>query len=465
MTSAMLTDLLKSLGLLGLFLIIGTLIRAKIRIFQKTFIPASVIGGFLLLILGPQVINILPVPDDWFKYYSMIPGILIVPVVASVPLGLRFGKTGGSTDAGFMKNVVPLMFIGLGVSMMQFGIGYLAHILFQGSFDFYDQFGIELPIGFVGGHGTAGTLGNTLKEMNLPYWETSQGVATTTATFGIVGGIIIGIILINWAARHGQTAMLDKPADIPEAFKVGFHKNMKEQGSLGRETTMSSSIDTLAFHTALIFIACGTAYLCVKGAKAASIPVLKSISVWAYGMICMFIIWGILCKLKMDYLVDGAVKSHISGAFTEFAVIGAVASLPIKAVAAYLIPIITMVFIGYLVTAAWLVLLSRYLLKGYWFEQMIGTLGMATGVFITGVLLLRICDPDLKSPALASYSLSYTVTSVIYFALLNMFIIMPTTHSVMMASLTGFGIALACLIGAVISSRIAFGRIIPPPVK
>lgn len=33
MTSAMLTDLLKSLGLLGLFLIIGTLIRAKIRIF------------------------------------------------------------------------------------------------------------------------------------------------------------------------------------------------------------------------------------------------------------------------------------------------------------------------------------------------------------------------------------------------------------------------------------------------
>ena len=88
MTSAMLTDLLKSLGLLGLFLIIGTLIRAKIRIFQKTFIPASVIGGFLLLILGPQVINILPVPDDWFKYYSMIPGILIVPVVASVPLGL-----------------------------------------------------------------------------------------------------------------------------------------------------------------------------------------------------------------------------------------------------------------------------------------------------------------------------------------------------------------------------------------
>ena len=76
--------------------------------------------------------------------------------------------------------------------------------------DLYDVFGIELAIGFVGGHGTAGTLGNMLSALNLPYWETSQGVATTTATFGIVGGILIGIMMINWAARHGQTAMLKK---------------------------------------------------------------------------------------------------------------------------------------------------------------------------------------------------------------------------------------------------------------
>ena len=55
MTNAMLTDLLQSLGLLGIFLLIGVFLRAKFKIFQKTFIPASVIGGFLLLILGPSV--------------------------------------------------------------------------------------------------------------------------------------------------------------------------------------------------------------------------------------------------------------------------------------------------------------------------------------------------------------------------------------------------------------------------
>ena len=97
---------------------------------------------------------------------------------------------------------------------------------------------------------------------------------------------------------------------------------------------MSSSIDTMAFHAALIFLACGLAYLVLKLVK--GIPVLSDISVWAYGMIIMFLIWGIMCKLKINYLVDSKVKSKISSSFTEFAVIAAIASLPIKAVATYL---------------------------------------------------------------------------------------------------------------------------------
>lgn len=60
-------------------------------------------------------------------------------------------------------------------------------------------------------------------------------------------------------------------------------------------------------------------------------------------MIIMFLIWGIMCKLKINYLVDSKVKSKISSSFTEFAVIAAIASLPIKAVATYIVPILVMV--------------------------------------------------------------------------------------------------------------------------
>ena len=49
MTSAMLTDFLKSLALLRAFLLLGVFLRAKVKFLQKAFIPSSVIGGFLLL--------------------------------------------------------------------------------------------------------------------------------------------------------------------------------------------------------------------------------------------------------------------------------------------------------------------------------------------------------------------------------------------------------------------------------
>lgn len=454
----MLTDLLKSLGLLGAFLLIGTLLRAKLKPLQQAFIPASVIGGSLLLILGPQALNVLPVPEEWFSYYSIIPGILIVPVVAAVPLGLRLNRGSGAAPSDFMKNIPALMGLSVGVSFLQIAAGYGINALFSGAYDLYDVFGIELAVGYVGGHGTAGTLGNTLMELNLPYWETSQGVGTTTATFGIVGGILIGILLINWAARHGQTALLQKPADLPLPMRVGFEKDPAKQNSCGRETTVSSSIDTVAFHAAIIFAACGLAYLALKYAKAFNIPVLSSVTVWTYGMLIMFAIWGLLCRLKLDYLVDSKVKSHITGPFTEFAVIGAVASLPIKAVAVYIVPILVLVTVGYILTTAFLFFLGKRYLKGCWFEQMIGFFGASTGVFVTGVLLLRICDPDGETPALSNYSLAYALSGVIFYAMLNMFIVMPISTGALTAALISLGVTLVCVLFIAVSSRLSFGK-------
>ncbi|WP_300344859.1 sodium/glutamate symporter [Fusobacterium sp.] len=457
MSNLILTDFLKSLGLLGAFLILGVFIRAKFKIFQKTFIPASIIGGFLILILGPQCLNILPVPSEWFKTYSLLPGILIIPVVASIPLGLSLNSNSNKIDNNYLKNLFPLFGIILGVSVFQFAIGYSAHLIFPNK-NLYSTFGAELSIGFVGGHGTAGILSNILSDLNLPYWEIAQGVATTTATFGIVGGILIGIILINWAARNGYTQILKKPADIPESIRIGFEKDILKQNSIGRETTISSSIDTVAFHSALIFTACGLAYLLLSFIKKFKIPVLSSITVWAYAMIIMFIIWGIINKLKLSHLVDTKVKSKISSSFTEYAIISAIASLPIKAISNYIIPILVIVFLGYFFTTLILFYFCKRFLKEYWFEQMISVLGMSTGVFLTGVLLLRICDPELESPALTNYSISYTVTGIIYYALLNIFILMPLNYGIFFSILMTSFISFIFLLFSIISSRLLFGK-------
>ena len=45
MTNEILTELLQSVGVLGVFLLIGTFLRAKIKIFQDTFL---IIGDFFI---------------------------------------------------------------------------------------------------------------------------------------------------------------------------------------------------------------------------------------------------------------------------------------------------------------------------------------------------------------------------------------------------------------------------------
>ena len=452
MTSAQLTELLQSLCLLGAFLLLGVLLRARVRLFQQLFLPANVLGGLLLLLLGPQGLNalrLIGIPDSWFDIYNLLPGVLIVPIVTAVPLGLR-GGTHGADASCLKRNAAPLFFIMLGAAMLQYTVGYLTQTMLKSGFELYDTFGAELPIGFVGGHGTAGTLGNLLTEMGLDYALTSQGVATATATFGLLGGVIIGIGLINWAARKGYTTALADPRLLPEGTRRGFERDTDRQESTGRETTNASSVDTCAFHAALILLACGGAYLCTKYLK--NVPVLRSLSVWTYGMLIMALLWFGLCALKLDFLVDSRVCDHITGPLTDFAVTAAVASLPIRAVTENMVPILCMVTVGLAGTVA-LLLLCRRVLRDCWFEQMIASFGMATGVFITGILLLRIVDPESKTPALSVYSVSYTVMSCVYFATMGQLLRLPLRVGAPAAA----GITALLTAGCVLMSLLASG--------
>ena len=46
-----------ALLILGLALLIGKIIRVKVGIVQSLFLPSSIVGGALLLLLGPEVLG------------------------------------------------------------------------------------------------------------------------------------------------------------------------------------------------------------------------------------------------------------------------------------------------------------------------------------------------------------------------------------------------------------------------
>jgi ESS family glutamate:Na+ symporter len=413
---------------LSALLLVGTLLRGCIPAFRKLFLPASVIGGFIGLLIGPIIWkgSGIPFPKEWITTWSALPGVLIVPVVASIPLGMKFGKSDKSAGKT-STDVIKTFGIFLGVAAFQLIIAIVVRQFFvSGGMDLYAPFGYELPMGFSGGHGTAGVIGSYYKGLDLPYWELAQGVTTTTATFGLIGGMIIGIIAINVAARSGQTAILTNPGDIPLDMAKGYQMNLAKQPSLGKETTMTSSIDSLTFHLAVILTACGLAYVIMNLIKYFRLPLISQIPIWAWAIMVMFGVNFCIQKAGLGNLIDDKTKSRIAGVCTDYAIIAAIASLPIQAIMVYIVPILAMVVLGYVGTYVFLYYLFEKFFSDFHFERFISLWGTSTGVFITGLMLLKICDPEYKSPVLNDFSMGFSLTSV------TSFILMPIVVSMLL---------------------------------
>lgn len=419
----MLSEVFKSLSFLSVLLIVGTLLRAKVKLFQNLFLPASVIGGFIGLIIIQT--SVIPIPFDWVRSYSLLPGILIIPIFASIPLGMSISK---SNVLSSFPNIIKCFGIFQAVAMTQCIIGYGTNLLysrFKPEIELYRTFGYELSAGFSGGHGLAAATGKLLEGFGVPYWEVAQGVAMTTATVGLIGGIVFGIIFINIAVRKKNTSILKEPNEIPIESKLGFNKDVNSQVSIGRETLMSSNIETIAFHLAIIFSVCGLAYIVLDLVRKTNITGLSVLPVWTYSMIIMFILNIIIGKLKMDWIVDSKLKSRITGSLSDFAVVSAITSLPIKAVLQYIEPLIFMMVLGFIVSYFMIFFMSKTLFKKNYFEYGIMLWGALTGVMITGITLLKICDNDYQSPVLKDFSLGFSINFV------SSLLILPILNSVL----------------------------------
>lgn len=79
-------SLFNDMTLLFIFLLIGCVIHETIKITQKLYLPASIIGGALALICSQQALNLITIPKSFSKYSIT----LLMVVIASSLLGIRF---------------------------------------------------------------------------------------------------------------------------------------------------------------------------------------------------------------------------------------------------------------------------------------------------------------------------------------------------------------------------------------
>ena len=385
--------LFTDIGLISLLLLVGTIIRAKVKFIQQMFLPASIIAGLLALLLGPNGFGILPFSDQMKVY----PAILIAVIFGTLPLlSPRIDWNAIKTRVGSMWSYSQLAMV------LMWGGGLLFALLLINPFwDVHDGFGLLLAAGFVGGHGTAAAIGATFEQNG---WEEATSLAMTSATVGIMSAILIGIIFIKWGSSKGHTSFLASFKDLPDEMRTGLIPPESRTKS-ETDTVSSISIDPYVFHLSIItIIAMGGYYLSELGAM-----LLPSVVIPAFSLAFLvgLFVKKILNSTDTDKYVSKDVVSRISGSATDILVAFGIGSISISVVLDYAVPLILLFVFGLVYAFLFFAVFSKKFFPEYWFEKGIFTWGWTTGTVAMGMALLRIVDPKSESKTLDDYSLAY----------------------------------------------------------
>ncbi len=431
---------------IGLLLLIGAYLRATVSIFQKLYIPTAVIAGFIGLLLGPQVLGqFCPVYIHWSEYMGQYATPLLAMLFCVQFFGLKF-------DRKVMRQASAVWVIATIVISAQ----YLFAVPIVKAFNLPDGFAALPQAAFYGGHGIPGVLTGIWS--GIGYWNPDEAfsIGTTFATIGLLYGVIGGIVIINIAVRKGWLAAGNQIGTLSEEEKTGYIKpENREKFMLG--ITKGSTIDPMAFHVAIMFALMIASYGLLALIKwlAANVSFLSSLAnlnVMVTALIVSLAVGTIASKTKLGNVCDKDSLSRVGCTALEFLIASSVASTNLGVVVTYGLPILVISSLLLALTTLFCMLLSKLWIRKNWFEHAILMLGSYTGVLATGLMLLRIADPDMKTDAsvnVVTASPLWTLTSQnLYLAIVPMMLV------------TAEGFTKSCWIsGALIVGLLIFGSI------
>ncbi len=390
---------------LCLLLLIGHILRTKVALLRALYLPSCVIAGLVGLIIiqccgGPSSDAV----AFWTAGWGKLPGFLINIVFACLFLGVALPKLGT-----LARRAGPQLAYGQIVAWGQYvvGVGLFLGVV-QHFWDLPAMFGAIVPVGFEGGHGTAGGMADTFKELK---WTEGKDFALASATAGIMSAVVVGMALINWAQRRGYTVKRQDPENIPEDNTVGIIPPDRRP-SAGKLTVSADAIESLTLHLAVVGVAIGIGFALKQGmlqideavGNATFHKVAKSFPLFPLCMLGGLVVQ--LCEDRFDRhkLIDPGLTRRIQNTALDFLVVAAIAMIRIEAITAGLAPFAIIVGAGIVWNVFCVVVLARRLLPDAWFERSIAEMGQSMGVTATGLLLLRVVDPDYESPAADAFA-------------------------------------------------------------
>lgn len=381
-------------------LLAANVLKKSIHFLQASLIPASVLGGGILIIVS-EIYKLAAGGNMFDTAFFGGNGTNVLEIITYHTLALGF-------IASAFKPSKTKLTKKRTVEIFNTGVTTVSTYLLQGIFglaisivaalivtDFFPAAGILLPFGYGQGTGQALNYGGIFE--NDFGFEGGKSFGLTIAALGFLSASIGGVIHLNIQKKLGRIKVLHKEEKALRSEDIQSDD----------EIPMQESIDKLTIQIALIAVAYMLAYL-LMGALGALLPNMKSV-IFGFNFL-LGVLTATLVKLVMGWLKKkGVIKKEYTNSFLmtrasnfffDIMVVAGIAAIRFSVLKDYWGIIIIMGVVGLVITYVYNALVAKSLFPEYHEEQFLAMYGMLTGTASTGVILLREIDGDFKSPAM-----------------------------------------------------------------
>src|SRR5215475_7897967 len=397
------TDVGEAIVLLALVFLGSALIRKWSRHLRALFVPTAVIGGFLALALGPEGIGRLTdsngiFPDQTFAIWKALPALLINVMSASLLLGERLPAPRKIWSiSGSHVIMAGIMSAG------QFAIaGLVVWAVLEPGFDFSDKGGALIEVSFAGGHGTLAGLGPVFHEYGAgDLVEVGLGLAT----IGLVTGVIIGTILINYAIKsHSIPIARENPTTPDEDLDIDHHLPRPDQEPMDEWQGMSQ----VTAAAAALGVAIGIGIVLLEAFRWL-FDLFGSDFFEKFPLFPFTIIGGVLVQLVavrtgFAWAVNKRAVEGLGGMSIDGIVICAIGTLSLSALGDNIGPLVILAVASVAWSIVLVLFIGRRVFTQDWFEHSIAEFGEGQGNVATGFMMVDMVDPTRQTGVVQGYS-------------------------------------------------------------
>lgn len=398
-----------ALVILSLVFASAALIRRWSRPLRKLYIPTAVIGGFLVLGLGPEGLGRLIggtglFPEQVFAIWRQLPGHLVTAMSASLLLGEHlpplkkvWGISGG--------HVIMISVLSMG----QFAVGgTLVWLLLEPVFGIDRKAGALLEMSFNGGHGTLAGLTPVFEHYGAVHLV---DIGLGLATIGILSGIIVGTTLVNYAIRSPSISVVrQSPTSPDEDFDIDHHLPGPDDQPMDEWKGMPQVTAAAVFLGVTIALAIALLALFREVFHLAGSDFFDRFPLFPFTFPAAVIVQLCARRYNFEWAVNRRAVEGLGGMAIDGVIICAVGTLSLGAIGAYVVPLIILAIaaIGWSVFVT--MFIGRRIFPRHWFEHSIPEFGESQGMLACGFVMLDMVDPSRQTDVVRGYSYRQIIT-------------------------------------------------------